>query len=120
MPFSVIKIISSSSFNDGKECESWLDIRGADEKEANDIVHSLFEDVSNITGSDFNLEVEISPYDESNRKLLYVINPFTESHPISGNHFDHCCRWRFGKYVKDGRLGDLVEGLFVNPRLKAS
>ena len=53
-------------------------------------------------------------------KLLFLINPFTESYPVSGYHFDHGCKWTFGRYVNESILGDLVEKLFINPKLQAN
>ena len=107
-----------SSFNDGEECEAWLDVQGVNEEEADGIVYNIFRDVSNSTGPDFSIEAEISQYDAENRKLLFLINPFTESYPVAGNHFDFCCQWGFGRYARDRRLGELVDNLFIKPRIK--
>jgi|SRR3989344_1409358 len=114
------KTYGISFFNEGEECESWLDVPAVNEDDANSIVHSMFRDLTKLIGPDFYVDVEISPYNAENRKLLFLINPFTESYPVSGYHFDHGCKWTFGRYVNESILGDLVEKLFINPKLQAN
>lgn len=106
-----------TSFNDHEECESWLDVKGRCAEEADGIVHMMFGDLNELMENGFSLDVEISPYNTPERRLLFLINPVTMSYPTSGHHFDHTCKWSFGRYVKEGKLGDLIDKLFVQNRI---
>ena len=76
-------ISSFDSFEDG----SWLDVQGKDEEEANKIVRDLFFEISRRSIPKFPIEIEISDYNEENRRLLYIVTPYTESHAFITTHF---------------------------------
>ena len=59
-----------SYFDDSEESETWIELQGINEHHTDLVVRNLFSDIESRSGSNFPLEIEITPYDKENRRHI--------------------------------------------------